>query len=110
MGAILTLVTGAGCGGSSEAVQSDFVEACTASSNLGDEVCACMAEKAEQDLSDEEREFVVATLREDMEKAADLRSRSGVDGASRPAGPRALTIRTCADQHRKPRWTVLSDQ
>jgi hypothetical protein len=88
----LLALAGCGAGGG---FQQEFVDACTASSNLGEPVCRCMAGKAEADLSSDERELLLAVLREDDARAAELRSRVGMEGAVR-AGLFMTHVAGCA--------------
>jgi hypothetical protein len=84
----------AGCGASG-GFQQEFVDACTSSSNLDRPVCRCMAEKAEADLSDDERAFLLAVLRKDEARVGELQNRLGVAGAMR-AGTFMTEIASCA--------------
>lgn len=92
---VLLLVTAcAGAGG----FQAEFVDACTSSTNMDEAVCECMAEKAETDLSEDEREFVLAALKEDEARTTELRAELGVDGAMR-AGMFMTNVASCAVEH-----------
>jgi hypothetical protein len=75
--------------------QEEFVAACESSSNLGPALCACMARKAETDLSADERGFVLAGLRDDEAEVNRLRGMLGVDGAMR-AGMFMTNVSSCA--------------
>lgn len=89
---VLLLATAcAGAGG----FQAEFVDACTSSTNMDEAVCECMAEKAETDLSEDEREFVLAALDEDEERTEELRTELGVDDAMR-AGMFMTNVASCA--------------
>ena len=96
--AILVPLVLAGCGAAG-GFQQEFVDACTSSSNLDRTVCRCMAEKAQADLSDDEREFLLAVLRKDEARAGELQSRLGVAGAMR-AGTFMTDVASCAVEGR----------
>jgi len=81
----------AGTGG----FQAEFVDACTSSTNMDEAVCECMAEKAETDLNEDEREFVLAALQDDEARTAELQTELGVDGAMR-AGMFMTNVAACA--------------
>lgn len=91
---ILVPLVFAGCG-SSGGFQQEFVDACTSSSNLDRSICQCMAEKAEADLGDDERAFVLAVLQDDEARAAELRGRLGMEGAVK-AGMFMTNVASCA--------------
>ena len=92
---ILVPLVLAGCGASSSGFQQEFVDACTSTSNLDRPVCQCMAEKAEADLSDDERAFLLAVLRQDEARIGELRNRLGLQGAVR-AGTFMTDVASCA--------------
>lgn len=66
---VLLLMGLSGC--SSELNQ--FVDACMATSNMGEEICQCAAGKAKEKLSGEGFSLLIATLQEDREKVQKLR-------------------------------------
>jgi len=88
------LFLAAGCAGAG-GFQAEFVDACTTSTNMEAAICECMAEKAEADLNENEREFVLAALQEDEARTEELRSELGVDGAMR-AGMFMTNVASCA--------------
>ena len=51
------------CGG--DAQQAAFIEACTSSSNMGEEICDCVADLAQEELSDSGFNFLVASMQGD---------------------------------------------
>ncbi len=64
-------VQSCGAGGSDAADR--LAEACMASTNMGRSMCECVANRAEEDLSDNAFEFVIASLNEDEDRAEQLR-------------------------------------
>ena len=52
-----------------------FVEACMAQTNMGQSICTCTARKARAELSESGYLFLLATLTEDDEAAAEHRSK-----------------------------------
>ena len=50
-----------------------FVAACTSQTNMGDELCSCVANKAQKDLSKDGFAMLLATLEEDRATADKLR-------------------------------------
>lgn len=69
---VAALVACGGEGGS--AFVEDFVDACTANANMPDGVCECMAELAEEEISPDAQELLLAILQGDEDTAAELRS------------------------------------
>ncbi|WP_375202054.1 hypothetical protein [Hyphococcus sp.] len=75
------------CGGGDNAKKSDsptraqFAEACGEQLNVPEEICTCIGEKAESDLSDLERKFAYASITGDMETTEKLRGDLGVEGS-----------------------------
>lgn len=78
---VAALALFAGCSRSGGSSTDDFVEACLSSTNWDRSACACMARRAETELSDEARDFVVASLGSDEAKTARLRSELGITEA-----------------------------
>ena len=56
---------------------------CQETTNLSQELCDCMAEKAETDLSPNARKFLVATMEKDSERASELRGQLTLDEAAK---------------------------
>ena len=65
----------------SERTESDFVKACTSSSNLSQAVCECSAKKARGELSADGFAFLVASLEGDDAATAKLRGKLPIDQA-----------------------------
>ena len=63
----------------SERTESDFVKACTASSNLSQAVCECSAKKAKGELSADGFAFLVASLEGNDEVTAKLRGKLPIE-------------------------------
>ncbi len=62
-----------------ERTEDDFVEACTASSNLSSGICRCSAAKARGELTADGFALLVATLEGDDAAAAQLRGKLPID-------------------------------
>ncbi len=76
----------AACGGGKEAKDNgpsaeEFAAACNAQLEMPESVCECIGEKAESDLTQEERNFAYASITGDLEATEKLRAELGVDGA-----------------------------
>ena len=67
------------CGGGD--AEQEFTDACTSSSNLGEAVCECLANQAQEDLSDKGIEFLIAGMSGDMDRTEELRGELDVDEA-----------------------------
>ncbi len=76
----LALLLLAGCGGSG-GFHGEFVEACNESGEASEEFCECMADKADETLNDEQKEYVLAGIRGDEARAAEMEEEMGVEGA-----------------------------
>lgn len=50
----------------------EFTQACNDSTNMGEEICKCTAEKAKAELSEPGFAFLLATISGDAEKAVEL--------------------------------------
>ena len=59
--------------------EADFVAGCMSTSNLGDELCTCAAEKAKEELSPGGFDFLVAGMHGDEAATASLRAELPVD-------------------------------
>ncbi|MCG8467089.1 MAG: hypothetical protein MJB57_02635 [Gemmatimonadetes bacterium] len=64
----------AACGGPGGASSSAVAAACETSSNLSAELCSCVSEKAEERLTAEGRELLIAVLEENAEETERLRT------------------------------------
>lgn len=91
--ALLVACGGAGAGGSS--FETQFADACGSSSNLEPAVCSCMATKAARELSEDERNFVLAALEQDSVTTQRLRGQLGLEGMMR-AGTFMTEVSDCA--------------
>jgi hypothetical protein len=58
----------------SKADEEDFVAACLSASNMGRDLCTCIAGKAKAELSETGYAFVLASLRSDEARTVALRS------------------------------------
>ena len=63
----------------------DFGDACVNSSNWNRAMCECAAHKAQEELSDVARDFVLATQREDIGEIERLRPNLSVEEAAQTA-------------------------
>jgi hypothetical protein len=68
-----------------ERSEADFVAACRASSNLSQEICACSAKRAKEELSPDGFAFLVATLEQDDAATASLRGKLPLDQTMKAA-------------------------
>lgn len=79
----------------------EFVAACLTASNLSQSMCVCLSEKADQDLSDNSRDFLIATLNEETEDAMELRIRMNVEETAAAAMFMANASTQCAREGRQ---------
>ncbi len=70
--AILAIVAAAGCG---ESEDSDLAAVLSANTNMPPELVACIVADADDKLSADGRQFLVASMRKDDATAQDLRAR-----------------------------------
>lgn len=77
---IAALLVFAGCGGSG-GFHGEFVEACNTSADASEEFCDCMADKADESLNDDQKEYVLAGIRGDEARLAELQGEMGVENA-----------------------------
>lgn len=68
----------AACGGGG-GFKGEFVAACRESGEGSDEFCDCMADKADESLNDEQKEYVLAGIRGDEARAAELQEEMGME-------------------------------
>ncbi|MGE0441965.1 MAG: hypothetical protein AB7L66_09750 [Gemmatimonadales bacterium] len=85
----------AGCPKGGGAFHDEFVSACRSSSNLEPAICDCLARKAETDLKEDERSFLLAVLTKNDARAAELRPKLGLEGAAK-TGMFLTKAATCA--------------
>ncbi|MGH7566241.1 MAG: hypothetical protein ACREK2_05375 [Gemmatimonadota bacterium] len=76
---IAALLVLAGCG--SGGFKGEFVAACNESGEASEEFCECMADKADENLNDEQKEYVLAGVRGDEARAAELEEGIGMEGS-----------------------------
>jgi len=79
-----------------------FAEACGEALNVPEEICECIGEKAEADLTPIERKFAYASITGDMETTEDLRDELGVEGSMNAgmfmvSAPAACASETASD-------------
>jgi len=78
----------------------EFVAACLRASNQTESMCTCLSEKAEEDLTANSREFLIATLNEESDEVMEMRSRMSMEEMS-TAGMFLVTASTeCAREGR----------
>jgi hypothetical protein len=92
--ACLALTLGAAACGSAAAEVEVFADACQQSTNLGEEICTCMGEKARDELPEDSRAFLLATLREDEAAVTETRGRLSLEEAMR-AGMFMTNVTSC---------------
>jgi hypothetical protein len=86
---------------SSGASDDEFVSACLSASNQSESMCRCLSEKADEDLSDSSREFLIATLNEQTEEVMEMRARMSLEEMS-TAGMFLVNASTqCASEGRQ---------
>lgn len=79
----------------------EFVAACLRASNQTESMCTCLSEKAEADLTENSREFLIATLNDESEEVMEMRSRMSMEEMS-TAGMFLVTASTqCAREGRQ---------
>lgn len=69
----------AACGGSASADQAQIAEACEETTNMGEAICDCVAEKAVADLSEDGVAFLAAMLKGNDKKTEELRGQMPFD-------------------------------
>lgn len=67
--AVLTACSGAGPS------KREFAKACTDVTNMPDQVCSCVSDKAAKELSPDTRSFLIAGMRQDRARTDELRAR-----------------------------------
>ena len=92
-GLVCTAAAIAGCN-KAGADAGRFTELCGSTTNMSPEVCRCLGEKAEADLSADAREFLVATLEKKEDRVNELRGKLSMEetmqaGMFMVNGPRA---------------------
>ncbi len=86
---------------SSGASDDEFVAACLSASNQSESMCRCLSEKADEDLSDNSREFLIATLNEQSDEVMEMRARMSLEEMS-TAGMFLVNASTqCASEGRQ---------
>lgn len=73
----LLVLAGCGAGGG---FKGEFVEACNESGEGSEEFCECMAEAADENLNDEQKEYVLAGVRGEEARAAEMEQEMGMEG------------------------------
>ena len=69
--AIMSLFLLASCGGGSDASQ-EFADACVKGSNMGEELCECIADLAVEELTPRSVAFLAAGMNQDQEGAQEI--------------------------------------
>ena len=67
-------LTAASCVGAGSGFVDRFTEACAAGSEMPPELCDCLAQRAEADLSEDAQALLLAMVERDEQAAAELRS------------------------------------
>jgi len=75
---VILLAGLAGCDGSFD---DRFEAACATATNMPEAVCECMANRADEELSDDAKSMLLATLEGDDDAAAEARGRLGLADA-----------------------------
>ncbi|PIW30288.1 MAG: hypothetical protein COW29_04295 [Rhodobacterales bacterium CG15_BIG_FIL_POST_REV_8_21_14_020_59_13] len=79
----------------------EFVAACLSASNLSRSMCDCLAEKADEGLSANSRDFLIATLNEETQAAMELRVRMNMEETAAAAMFMANASTQCAREGRQ---------
>lgn len=79
-----------------------FAEACGEALNVPEEICECIGEKAETELTPIERKFAYASVTGDLEATEELRDELGVEGSMNAgmfmvSAPAACASETASD-------------
>ncbi len=74
------LAVAAACGGGDAQVE-ELAAACASTSNMGTEICNCVAAKAKAELSDDAFAMLLAMVNDEEDVVADLRERLTVEDA-----------------------------
>lgn len=74
---VLLVLAGCGAGG----FKGRFTQACNESGEGSEEFCSCMADAADENLSDDQKEFVLANMEGDQDRVAELQEEMGMEGA-----------------------------
>ncbi|MCI4644475.1 MAG: hypothetical protein MRY64_06805 [Hyphomonadaceae bacterium] len=81
-GALMMTACGGGGGSSASRGANEMAEACEAELNVPTEVCACIGETAERELSARQIDFLLAAMEEDGVTTARLRAEMGIAEAT----------------------------
>jgi hypothetical protein len=73
----LLVVAGCGAGGG---FRGEFVAACNESGEGSEEFCECMADAADENLNDQQKEYVLAGMQGDDARAAEIQEEMGMEG------------------------------
>ena len=73
----LLVLAGCGAGGG---FKGEFVQACNESGEGSEEFCECMADAADENLNDEQKEYVLAGVRGEEARAAEMEQEMGMEG------------------------------
>lgn len=75
-----------------------FVKACDSSYNLGSSICKCLAKKADERLTPIGFEFLVASMNNDDEETAKLRSKLGISESMEVGMFMVNTSQECSEE------------
>ncbi len=75
-----------------------FIKACDASYNLGRSICECLAKKADERLTSTGFAFLVASMNNDAEKTAKLRSELNMSEAMEAGMFMVNTPKVCSEE------------
>jgi hypothetical protein len=76
---VLCLLVVAGCGAGG-GFRGEFVAACNESGEGSEEFCECMADAADENLNDQQKEYVLAGMQGDDARAAEIQEEMGMEG------------------------------
>jgi hypothetical protein len=76
---VLAIVAGCKVGGGGGGTASRVAELCSGTTNLTAELCRCIGEKAQSDLSPQAGDLLIAILDKQEQRAAELRGKLPVD-------------------------------
>ena len=87
-----------GCSDGAKPSGNEFTQACVSTSNMGEALCECIADKAGTELSDDGFAFLVASLNEDQKTADELRSKMPMDEMVKAGMFMTSAPATCASE------------
>lgn len=94
-GVVAALMLAAACGGPQTSSSSGVRAACASTTNMNDELCSCIAELAEERLSDDSVRLLTALLKGDEAESKRLREKMPLTEIAETGGFMASAPATC---------------